>query len=179
MHCVLEPRRRWSQKKSSTEPLLRPGPEDAEPSVPGGRPRSAIRPDSWSRPPPGEKGGRPGASAPLPVGPPGAWSDQPTIAGQPVDKVERHSIGDDIPAERFALRCDSVGIRSVSLPDSRPVSRGLAGLDARPSSIHGLPGPELPPPGHRTGGSSTPPVPPKKPVPPEGRSSTAPAACSG
>ena len=52
---------------------------------------------------------------------------------QPVDKVGRHSTGDDIPSERFALRCKSVGIRSVCLP-IRALSAGrLAGLGARPT----------------------------------------------
>ena len=46
---------------------------------------------------------------------------------QPVDKVERHSTGDDIPADRCALRYESVGIRSV------PVS-GLALLYPRTAS---------------------------------------------
>ena len=49
------------------------------------------------------------------------------------DKVGRHSTGEDIPSDRFALRCESVGIRSVCLP-IRALSAGcLAGLGARPT----------------------------------------------
>ena len=52
---------------------------------------------------------------------------------QPVDEAGRQLIGDDIPSERFALRCESVGIRRVCLP-IRALSAGrLAGLGARPA----------------------------------------------
>ena len=74
---------------------------------------------------PRRKGRPPGGLGAAARGTSGHVVRSPTIAGQPVDKVERHSIGDDIPAERFALRCESVGIRSVSLP-IRALSAGAS-----------------------------------------------------
>ena len=56
-----------------------------------------------------------------------------TDCQQPVDKAGRQLIGDDIPSGRFALRCESVGIRWVCLP-IRALSAGcLDGLGARPA----------------------------------------------
>ena len=64
----------------------------------------------------------------------GAAAPRPArLAQQPVDKAGWQLIGHDIPAERFALRCESVGIRPVCLP-SRALSAGRpAGLGARPA----------------------------------------------
>ena len=68
----------------------------------------------------------------------GARPTLSTGCWQPVDKAGRQLIGEDIPSDRFALRCESVGIRWVCLP-IRALSAGcLAGLGARPTFIHGL-----------------------------------------
>ena len=54
-------------------------------------------------------------------------------ASSPRTKQDGSLIGDDIPAERFALRCESVGIRPEMPPDSRLVSRAPRRSGARPA----------------------------------------------